>query len=250
MTKSMNAGAQRHAPGTIWHKSGEPMRAAPQSPSARPDLSLVATPFAELHDAPRTLTGRLLCGVQGWADRLIASLSSVSTAPVLDVREFDWTAHLRGAWTRVRDEALAMVGDRHETMVWHQGAALPAALAPCPETLGLLRRIPALESAAFVVLPGGTHRPARRGPTKAIITCDLALAVPRNGDVRMRVHDRIVRWAEGETLMFDDSFVHESWNEASHARIILRVRVARPLRRPGPWLRQVILHGLRQKNSA
>lgn len=250
MTKSMNAGVQRHAPGAIWHKSGEPLRTAPPSASARPDLSLVTPPLAEAHDAPPAAAGRLACGLQGWADRLIASCSLVSTAPVLDVREFDWTAPLRGHWTSVRDEALAMVGDQREAMLWRGGAAVPGALARCPDTATLLNHIPALESAAFVTLPAATHCPARRGATKALITCDLALAVPRSGDVRMRVHDRVVRWAEGETLMFDDSVSHESWNEANGPRLILRVRFARPLRRPGPWLARPILTLLRRHSAA
>lgn len=72
----------------------------------------------------------------------------------------------------------------------------------------------------------------RRGTTKGLLTCHLGLAVPRDGDARMRVRDQIVRWAEGETLVFDDTHPHELWNEARAARIVLRLRFARPCASP------------------
>ena len=249
MTKSMNAGVQRPAPGTIWHKSGEPLGAASNTASPRPDLSLVPAPRRESHDTRPAAAIGLRHGAQRLADRLIGSFSLVSTGPVLDVRAFDWTATLRRHWGSVHDEALAIVADDGETPLWHQGSGVADALPRCPETMALLHQIPGLESASFVILPAATHRPMRRGPTKALITCDLGLRVPRCGDVRMRIHDRIVRWAEGETLMFDDSFAHEAWNEANGPRLVLRIRFARPLRGPGSWLARAILHILRRRSG-
>src|SRR3546814_4735954 len=76
-------------------------------------------------------------------------------------------------------------------------------LARCPRTATLVAGIPNLNSAFFSILAPGTHIPDHRGVTKGLITCHLGLIVPRDGDVRMRIGDRIVRWAEGETLVLD-----------------------------------------------
>src|SRR3546814_18910846 len=51
--------------------------------------------------------------------------------------------------------------------------------------------------------------------TKGLLTCHLGLIVPRDGDVRMRIGDRIIRW-EGETLVFDDTHPHEVWRSEEH----------------------------------
>ena len=62
-----------------------------------------------------------------------------------------------------------------------------------------------------------------------------------NGDVRMRVGDRIVRWAEGETLVFDDTYDHEVWNDSQGTRVVLLVQFERPLRNPGKWIADLFL---------
>lgn len=159
------------------------------------------------------------------ADRIVASASLVSTGPVLDTRDFAWTARLRDAWRAIRDEVAAADGD----------------LARCPGTRALIAAVPDVHAARVCTLPPGTHLPARRGPTMGLLTCHLGLVVPRTGDARMRVADRVVRWAEGETLVFDDSRDHEVWNETDAARTVLTLQVRRPLRWPGRWVSSAML---------
>src|ERR1700755_152119 len=45
--------------------------------------------------------------LRGFFDRMIASSSLVPNHPVLDVRDFPWTQHLRDNWRAIRDEAIA-----------------------------------------------------------------------------------------------------------------------------------------------
>lgn len=182
-------------------------------------------------------------GLRRRIDRVIAASSLVATDPVLDMRQFAWTALLRDHWRTIRDEAMnalsgngspgdAIIADR-TVPLWSRGEN---AAAPCPQTHRLVSTIPGLDSAALALLPPGAHLATRRGATKGLITCHLGLVVPRDGDVRMRVGDRVVRWSEGETLVFDDTYDHEVWNEASGTRIVLRIRFDRPLRNPGKWV--------------
>ncbi len=201
--------------------------------------------------------------LRGVFDRLIAASSLVSNGPVLDVRDFGWTTALRTHWRDIRDEAaavalaegaapsLSMISPDHRAIaapgMWRSfflhGYGYPIAenLARCPKTTTLVAQIPNLNSAFFSILAPGTHIPAHRGVTKGLITCHLGLIVPRDGDVRMRLGDRIVRWAEGETLVFDDTYDHEIWNDTRGARVVLVLQVARPLRQPGKWIADFFL---------
>ncbi|AXJ97021.1 aspartyl/asparaginyl beta-hydroxylase domain-containing protein [Sphingomonas sp. FARSPH] len=190
----------------------------------------------------------------GWLraviDRTIAASSLVSTAPVLDMRTFGWTALLRDRWRAIRDEAMRIVppaqGAVRSVALWEHGDRVVETLVRCPVTAAAIAAIPGLDGACFAILAPGAHVPARRGVSKALVTCHLGLVVPRDGDVRMRVGDRYLRWAEGETLVFDDSCAHESWNDAAAMRMVLEVRFRRPLRQPGRWLADAVLKAARR----
>jgi aspartyl/asparaginyl beta-hydroxylase (cupin superfamily) len=201
-------------------------------------------------------------------DGLIRASSLVSTAPVLDVRAFPWTRELRGHWQAIRDEAvrvalpegaapsvaaispdpctIAAVDQWRSFILCGYGYDIHANLARCPATSRAVRDIPGLTSAMFSILAPGTHIPAHRGVTKGLITCHLGLVVPRDGDVRMRVDNRMLRWAEGETLVFDDTYEHEVWNDTGSTRVVLLLQFKRPLRQPGRWLADLLLDLVRR----
>ncbi|MBS0480346.1 MAG: aspartyl/asparaginyl beta-hydroxylase domain-containing protein [Proteobacteria bacterium] len=205
--------------------------------------------------------------LRGFFDRLIAASSLVSNDPVLDVRDFAWTEQLRANWRAIRAEAihaalgrhspsLASVSPDHRAIapvnmwrsffLWGYGYCVEENVERCPVTAATVAKIPGLNSAFFSILAPGTHIPAHRGVTKGLITCHLGLIVPRDGDVRMRVDDRIVRWAEGETLVFDDTYDHEVWNDTQHTRVVLLIQVRRPLRNPGRWIADTFLNVIRR----
>lgn len=234
-----------------------------------PDLTAVsgapATPPARLEaDRNRPLIIRYGKHLRGIFDRLIAASSLVPNDPVLDLRDFAWTAALRDNWQAIRAEAIAValqaeaapdlaaVSPDHRAIaavnmwksffLWGYGYAIEESIARCPQTAAVVRQIPGLNSAFFSILAPGTHIPAHRGVSKGLITCHLGLIVPTDGDVRMRVGDRVVRWAEGETLVFDDTYDHEVWNETAGTRVVLLIQVERPLRQPGKFFADLFLN--------
>lgn len=206
--------------------------------------------------------------LRGVFDRLIASSSQAANDPVLDVRDFPWTAALRDNWQAIRDEvvavalrrdaapSLATISPDHRAIaevdmwrsffLWGYGYPVDENLVRCPATAKVVGQVPGLNSAFFSILAPGTHIPDHRGVTKALITCHLGLIVPRDGDVRMRVDDRIVRWAEGETLVFDDTYNHEVWNDTDGTRVVLLVQFERPLRQPGKWIADMFMRLVRR----
>lgn len=219
-------------------------------------------------EAPRPLIIRLGKRLRRVFDAMIASSSMVANDPVLDVRDFAWSDILRANWTAIRDEAvaaalghdaapsLATISPDHRAIatpgmwrsffLWGYGYPIDDNLVRCPRTRALVECVPGLNSAFFSILAPGTHIPAHRGVTKGLITCHLGLIVPGDGDVRMRVDDRVVRWAEGETLIFDDTYDHEVWNETNGTRVVLLIQFERPLRQPGRWIAETLLAIIRR----
>lgn len=204
--------------------------------------------------------------LRGAFDRMIASSSLVPNDPVLDAHDFAWTAPLRAQWEAIRAEAIAVALERAPALssispdhraiargdmwrsffLWGYGYRIDDNVARCPVTARAVADIPGLNSAFFSILAPGTRIPAHRGVTKGLLTCHLGLIVPDRGDVRMRVADQTVRWREGETLMFDDTYDHEVWNDSEQTRVVLLIQVARPLRNPGRWIADLFLNVVRR----
>lgn len=216
----------------------------------------LAVPAARTPHRPgreRSLAVRVGKRLRGVLDRLIAASSLVANDPVLDMRDFAWTAALRANWRAIRDEALGVALRSESTrslrtsfFLWGHGASIDGNIARCPATAALVRQIPGLDTALFSILAPGAHIPGRRGVTKGLITCHLGLIVPRDGDLRMRIGQRVVRWAEGETLVYDDTYDHEMWNDSSGRHVVLLLQFARPLRNPGKAIATWVLQAVRR----
>ena len=85
----------------------------------------------------------------------------------------------------------------------------------------------------FSILSPRKHIPDHCGPYKGIVRYHLALKVPEPREqCRIRVGDEIVTWEEGRSLIFDDTYEHEVWNDTDGERVVLFVDVVRPLRFP------------------
>jgi beta-hydroxylase len=206
--------------------------------------------------------------IRRYVDAIVARSSRVPNDPVLDSAVFPWTRILRDNWQAIREEALAVTRDQNavpalravspdhariaEDDKWRSffligyGARIEENIARCPRTAAVLAQVPGLNSGFFSILRPGTHIPAHRGVTKGLITCHLGLQVPSDGSVRMNVGPDTVGWAEGETLVFDDTYEHEVWNDTDNTRIVLLVQFERPLRQPGRLIADLFLGGIRR----
>ena len=98
--------------------------------------------------------------------------------------------------------------------------------ARCPRTSAVLDsldlcRIPGqTPEILFSVLAPGTHILPHHGVTNTRCVMHLPLVVPE--DCALHLVDRGVHhWREGELVMFDDTFLHESWNRSGSVRIIV-----------------------------
>ncbi|NCJ04945.1 aspartyl/asparaginyl beta-hydroxylase domain-containing protein [Synechococcales cyanobacterium C] len=103
----------------------------------------------------------------------------------------------------------------------------------CPQTWELLRTIPDLKVAFFSILAPGKHIPEHYGKHKGLIRYHLALRVPEpRSQCQIRIADHTLTWEEGKSLIFDDTYPHEVWNNTDGYRVVLFLDIARPMRFP------------------
>ena len=106
----------------------------------------------------------------------------------------------------------------------------------CPQTCELLSTIPNLFHAVFSILEPGKAVPAHNGPYLGYLRYHLGLIVPAERPPSIRVKDQIYTWKEGESVLFDDFWDHEVYNECKETRVVLMVDVLRPMPPPLNWL--------------
>ncbi|GAB4155578.1 MAG: aspartyl/asparaginyl beta-hydroxylase domain-containing protein [Cyanobacteria bacterium J069] len=103
----------------------------------------------------------------------------------------------------------------------------------CPETVKLLETIPGLKVAFFSILAPGKHIPLHRGKHKGLIRYHLGLKVPEpRENCRIEIDGQTAYWEEGKSLIFDDTYYHQVWNDTDDYRVVLFLDIARPLRFP------------------
>ena len=197
-------------------------------------------------------------------NRLLSRYSLVALDPILDSRQFAWLENLKRSWPAIRREAdalmphLGAIPPMNEMSPDHQriagaggwrsfflvgyGYQLKANCARCPKTSAALANVPGLVTALFSILEPGMHVGRHRGVSKGILIAHLGLRVPNDASqCRMEVEDQSVHWQEGATLVFDDTFPHEVWNDTTDHRVILLIQFRRPMKFPGRLITRLLV---------
>ena len=102
----------------------------------------------------------------------------------------------------------------------------------CPRTTAILDTIPGLFEAFFSILEGGKSIPPHEGPYRGYLRYHLGLVVPQKNPPSIRLKDQVYTWKEGESILFDDSWEHEVYNQAEGDRVVLIVDIRRPMPQP------------------
>jgi aspartyl/asparaginyl beta-hydroxylase (cupin superfamily) len=102
----------------------------------------------------------------------------------------------------------------------------------CPRTAEIVESIPGMTTAMFSVLLPHKRIPPHVGPWKGVLRYHLAVRTPTDEAVAgIRVGSSTKHWRQGRSLVFDDTFDHEAWNDSDEIRVVLFVDVIRKL----PW---------------
>jgi beta-hydroxylase len=199
---------------------------------------------------------------------IIARGSKVGDVPVFQSSDFPWAREIEDHWKDIRGELDRILGDFDRIPAFHQLSRDQAVLssdggwrtyffyafgfkaedhcAECPETARWLESIPGMTTAFFSIFTPGERLPPHRGTFKGILRYHLGLLVPWPEDkVGIRVHDQVCHWREGESLIFDDTYQHEAWNDTDSTRVVLFVDFIRPLRFPASAVNWLVIQAIK-----
>jgi ornithine lipid ester-linked acyl 2-hydroxylase len=101
-------------------------------------------------------------------------------------------------------------------------------ISQCPKTYAILQQIPELITAQFSVMLPQTHILPHKGYSKMILRNHLGLIIPPGKQCGIKIEDETYYWREGELVVFDDSYIHEAWNNSDELRAVLMFDVANP----------------------
>ena len=176
--------------------------------------------------------------------------------PVLDVAtNFPSSGRFSCAWQSIRDEVQAVAQQIHRVPRFHEimreqtsisandnrdwrmfilkayGAGFPRNMAVCPTLAELVTASPDVLSASISFLAPGKHIPVHRGPFRGVLRFYLVLSMPRAADGRpaavLKIAGTEHRLADGEYLLWDDTFPHEVTNDSDEVRTVLLLDVWR-----------------------
>jgi len=180
----------------------------------------------------------------------------IAGPPILDAEAFfpDGTK-FAAAWPDIRREAervaqqFARIPRFHELMPeqadisandgrdWRlfvlkaYGIANAENMAACPALARIVAASPDVLSASFSFLEQGKHVPAHRGPFRGVLRFYMGLSIPTFSDGRpaaiLKIAGEEHPVRDGEWLLWDDTYLHETWNRGEAIRCVLLLDVRR-----------------------
>jgi aspartyl/asparaginyl beta-hydroxylase (cupin superfamily) len=200
-------------------------------------------------------------------ERFIGRRSLVGDETFFPLERFPWVAHVEQNWGTIREELLGVLEDREALpnfqdiskdqveitdddrwktfFLYGYGFQADVGVEMCPRTAALMREIPGMTTAMLSILSPRKHILDHRGPYKGVLRYHLGLIVPREAEqCRIRVGEEIRHWVQGQSMVFDDTFNHEVWNDTDETRVVLFVDVLRPLPFPESLVNRLIVKAI------
>jgi ornithine lipid ester-linked acyl 2-hydroxylase len=200
-------------------------------------------------------------------ERFVGKRSLVGDATFFPLERFPWVAHIEQSWTVIREEVERLLedqeslpnfqdiskdqieitdDDRWKTLfLYGYGFEAKLGVQMCPRTAALMREIPGMTTAMISILSPQKHILDHRGPYKGVLRYHLGLVVPEDAQAcRIRVGDDVRHWEAGRSMVFDDTFNHEVWNDTDETRVVLFVDVLRPLPFPESLINRAIIKAI------
>jgi aspartyl/asparaginyl beta-hydroxylase (cupin superfamily) len=221
--------------------------------------------------SPWERTVELTIAVGEWIlapiERFIGRRSLVGDATFFPLERFPWVQHIEKHWEVIREELEGVLEDREALpnfqdiskdqieitdddrwktyFLYGYGFEAKLGVETCPRTAALMREIPGMTTAMFSILSPRKHILDHRGPYKGVLRYHLGLIVPEDAEsCRIRVGDDFRHWLPGESMVFDDTFNHEVWNDTDETRVVLFVDVLRPLPFPESLINRAIVKAI------
>ncbi|MGH8447056.1 MAG: aspartyl/asparaginyl beta-hydroxylase domain-containing protein [Solimonas sp.] len=176
-------------------------------------------------------------------------LSRVPTRSRVPISEFPQLKLLQDNWQVIRDEALALYGQGnlairgdlpgsnfYKDNRWKSfylkiyDNDIPSAWALAPKTRALIEQVPGMNLALFAVLMPGKRLTQHHDPFAFSVRYSLGLSTPNDERCGLLVNGQPYTWRDGDSIIFDETYLHAAYNDTETPRIILMTDIDRPLR--------------------
>jgi len=203
-------------------------------------------------------------------ERFITRSSLVENTPFLASEQFSWKPILEKNWRAISEELDRLLEYADELprfqdispdqatniskdnlwktfFLYGYGVKLQQNCDFCPQTTRVIEQIPGLKTAFFSIMLPGKHIPEHRGPYKGVLRCHLPVKVPQDyQQCGIRVDRETRHWEAGKILVFDDSYLHEAWNNTDEIRVVLFLDIVRPMSFPASILNELLIGAIRR----
>ncbi|MBP7783190.1 MAG: aspartyl/asparaginyl beta-hydroxylase domain-containing protein, partial [Acinetobacter sp.] len=182
---------------------------------------------------------------------LMYKFSKVPNQPYIDTQHFQDLKVLDENWEMIRDEAKALyeqggikasekyddlgfnsffkTGWKRFYLKWYDSAH-PSAAELCPKTTALLKTLPSIKAAMFTELAPDSRLVRHRDPYAGSLRYHLGLMTPNDDRCFIDVDGERYSWRDGESVVFDETYIHYAENKTEQNRIIFFADVERPLK--------------------
>lgn len=145
-------------------------------------------------------------------------LITVIDKPLTEIHKNTWAGERPNYLTSEHDKNTAW---KTYTFKFFSIEHLPN-LQSSPKTAEIIRSIPEIVTAEFSMLEPLTHILPHKGYTNKVLRAHLGLIIPE-GDTGIKIENEKRIWEENKWLVFDDSKMHEAWNQTDQKRIVLMI---------------------------
>lgn len=182
---------------------------------------------------------------------MMYAFSSVPKTPYLPVTSIPALNQIKNNWETIKSEALTLEssklikgsnkyndigfnsffrrGWKRFYLKWYNNFH-PSAMEHCPKTIELLKSMPNIKAAMFVVLPAGSFLPVHRDPYAGSLRYHLGLITPNSEACKLVVDGESYSWKDGEDVLFDETYIHYAENKTDKDRLIFFCDVERPMK--------------------
>lgn len=176
-------------------------------------------------------------------------LSKIPTTAFLDKSHFSGLDVLEDNWEDIRDEAMVLYEEGHIAIKDDLPASsfykndrwtsfylkvydsdIPSARELAPKTLALIDQVPGMNLALFACLNPGKKLNNHHDPFAYTVRYSLGLSTPNSDESGLVVNGVDYKWADGESVLFDETYFHRAYNHSDKPRIILMTDIDRPLK--------------------
>ena len=176
-------------------------------------------------------------------------LSKVPTTPRIDKKHFPEINIIEENWEIIRDEAMQLYNLGHIAAKDDLPASsfykddrwksfylklynhkLPSAYECAPKTMELLNQVPSLNLALFALLMPGKKLSDHHDPFAYTVRYSLGLVTPNSEKCGLDIDGDKYIWKDGDSIIFDETYCHNAYNDSDQIRLILMTDIDRPLK--------------------